>query len=155
MAERKETPDVLAELLGNPPVPATKGPPTSSQEPPEKETTAQATPTKITAKNATRAPKRQAKASPESGAPSSRPTSRKKTSLIEWEYQAVSFQYYNGWRLRYINGDEEENWMESPLIHEYINQMGELGWEMVAASSGERMYGLSDHQQLFFKRKKV
>jgi hypothetical protein len=155
MAERKETPDVLAELLGNPPVPATKEPPTSPQEPPEKETTAQATPTKTTAKKATSAPKRQAKTSSKPGAPSSRPTSTRKISRIEWEYQAVSFQYYNGWRLRYINGDEVENWMESPLIHEYINQVGEQGWEMIAASSGERMYGLSDHQQLFFKRKKV
>jgi len=149
MADRKETPDVLAELLGNQQVSATKESPIPLQVTSEKEIPEKATPKKVT-----RSPKRQTKASPKSSSRSSSPSSRRKTTGTDWEYQVVSFQYYNGWRLRYINGEEIVDWMESPLIHEYINQIGEQGWEMVAAGSGERMYGLSDSQQIYFKRLK-
>ena len=132
MTDRKETPDVLAELLGD-------QQPSSSQVLP--------TPQK------TSFPKPKTKTSPRSS-PRPSTTERRKSANPKWEYQVVSFQYYNGWRSRFVNGEEVADWMDSPLIHETISQMGDQGWEIVAAGSGERMYGFSDNQQLFFKRKK-
>ena len=72
----------------------------------------------------------------------------------KWEYLLVSFQEHKGWRPRYLNGQEVSDWMDAPVIHDYVGQLGEEGWEMVGASSGQRMYGLTDVRQLFFKRQK-
>jgi hypothetical protein len=72
----------------------------------------------------------------------------------KWEYRMISFQDYRGWRPRFINGEEIEGWMSGPLIHEYLATMGDQGWELAAASSGERLYGAADKYQLFFKRLK-
>jgi len=72
----------------------------------------------------------------------------------KWEYCLVTFQDYKGWRPRYIDGRELKDWTSGPPIHEYLASMGEEGWELAAASAGERLYGSSDNHQLFFKRLK-
>jgi len=69
-----------------------------------------------------------------------------------WEYLVVSFQQHNGWRARYVNGDELPAWSNGQVIHEYLEARGGEGWELATASSGERMYGNSDLYQLYFKR---
>jgi hypothetical protein len=66
----------------------------------------------------------------------------------------VSFQYYHGWRPRFHNGLELENWLRGPAIHEHIGQLAAQGWELVTAGSGERMYGAADSYQLYFRRVK-
>ena len=130
MSDRKQTPDILAEMLGGE-MPAAPAPPASAPPPaPEK-------------------PKRAAKPR-KTPATSSRQTGK----LVTWEYKVVSFQEYRGWRPRYVNGSELTNWMENPLLDDYLVQMGEEGWELATASSGERLYGLSDKHQLYFKRPK-
>lgn len=126
MSNRKQTPDILGEILGTEPA-TSPTPPTSERA---------TTPAK---------PKRATKP---------RRTSPSKQKTAQWEYQVVSFQEYKGWRPRYVNGKELKNWMDGPLLHDYLTQMGEEGWELATASSGERMYGLSDRHQLFFKRPK-
>jgi hypothetical protein len=73
----------------------------------------------------------------------------------QWEYVLVTFHDYRGWRPRYINGHELSDWMNNPVIHEYIEKMGEDGWEIAAASSGMRMYGIGDNHQIYFKRLKT
>ena len=73
---------------------------------------------------------------------------------VQWEYSLVTFQDYKGWRPRYINGREVVDWMDGPIIHDFIQKMGDDGWELTAASAGESMYGRSDGQQLYFKRPK-
>jgi hypothetical protein len=130
MNDRKETPDILAEMLGN-----------------EPQTSPAPTPSKPKA-----APPQKKRSTQSSRSTSSR---RKKAAPQKWEYQVVSFQFYNGWRPRYINGDALDEWMDGPLIHEYASQLGGEGWELVTASSGERMYGRLDKHQLFFKRAKT
>ena len=66
----------------------------------------------------------------------------------------VSFQIYEKiWHPRYINGEEVQDWLTTPPIHEFINWLGNQGWEMCAASAGERMYSASDAYQLYFKRR--
>lgn len=122
MAERKQTPDVLAEILGAS-TPAPDAPPAA-------------------AGNLSAAPARPAKS------PKPRPTA----AGPAWEYQVTSLQNARGWRPRFVDGQEVPGWMNGPLIHDYVNQRGEEGWELVAVTSGERLYGASDLYQLFFRR---
>jgi hypothetical protein len=44
--------------------------------------------------------------------------------------------------------------MNAPVIHDYVNQLGEEGWELISASAGQSLYGLTDRHQLYFKRRK-
>lgn len=134
---RKETPDVLGEILaGATPIPA-----------PPPATTAPAPAPKRARKAASPRPRRDtpAKAAAAEPVPLAKPE--------KWEYLVVSLQDYRGWRPRYINGQEIRNWAQAPVIHDYLAQLGEDGWDMVAASSGKAMYGNSDHYQLYFKRR--
>lgn len=130
MNDRKQTPDILAEMLGGE-IPASPAQSPSSPPP------------------APAKPRQTAK--PRNA---SRNSKRPSTKLNTWEYKVVSFQEYRGWRPRYVNGLELPNWMEAPLLHDYLDQMGADGWELATASSGEHLYGLSDKHQLYFKRLK-
>jgi hypothetical protein len=127
---RKETPDVLGEVLaGVGETPAVNVAPLPSPPPaPRKPRSA-------------RAPKETA-AAPAPAAPRG------------WDYLVVSFSEYRGWRPRFINGQEVRNWMHAPLIHDYLAQLGEDGWEMAGAGGGKALYGASDYYQAFFKRAK-
>jgi hypothetical protein len=112
MTKRKQTPDVLAEILGGSLDLPDAGRPTPALKP----------------------------AAPE---------------RVQWEVAVVSFQEYKGWRPRYINGRELKDWTAGPLIHDYIAEMGEDGWEIAAASAGERLYGSADNHHIYFKRPNV
>ena len=50
-----------------------------------------------------------------------------------WEYVLVTFHDYRGWRPRYINGHELSDWMNNPVIHEYIEKMAEDGKSLLPA----------------------
>ena len=126
MANRKQTPDVLAEVLGG-----------------------ESKPLEIENIIPTPRPRTTKTTAPRSQAPR-----QEKPQKQQWEYQVVSLQDYKGWRPRFANGRELKDWMNGPLIHQYIGQAGEDGWELVAASGGERLYGSSDNHQLYFKRLK-
>lgn len=133
---RKETPDVLGEVLtgaGEVPVLA-----------------AAAAPVPPPAQRKPRAPRAVSKEAVEPAAPEppGQPAGR------GWDYLVVSFSEYRGWRPRFINGQEIRNWMHAPLIHDYLAQLGEDGWEMVGAGGGKALYGASDYYQAFFKRSK-
>lgn len=129
---RNPTPDVLGELLAGPPeIPAqTPAPPAA---PPSKPRTVR------TDKKASAKPVAQPEPAP---------------AVVHWDYLVVSFGDYRGWRPRFINGQEIRNWMHAPVIHDYISQLGEDGWELVGAGGGKALYGSSDYYQLFFKRQK-
>jgi hypothetical protein len=71
---------------------------------------------------------------------------------MRWEYQVASFQQYHGCRLRFVDGVEHHDWASAPLMHEYLAQMAQDGWELTAACAGERLFGVNDKHQLFFKR---
>jgi hypothetical protein len=134
MANRKQTPDVLAEVLGGePPALYNNGDVTAGRP------AAKSSPATKSSKPAQRRPAAPSKTQPEK---------------MQWDYILVSFQDYKGWRPRYINGRELRDWTNGPFIHEYLEAMGEQGWELAAASSGERMYGIGDQHQLYFKKPK-
>lgn len=128
MADRKQTPDVLGDLLGG-------GGPDEIAVPEPAASDAHVKPSEAGRKQ----PRRQ-----------TRRSSRKE----QWEYLLVSCQEYRGWRPRYVNGQELADWMKAPAIHDYVNQLGEEGWELTSASGGQSLYGLTDRHQLYFKRPK-
>jgi len=123
MAERKQTPDVLADIL-------------SAAPPFEAPTSTAARPT---------APPPSPPAAPAKRTQRAEPGPR-------WKYRVVSFQDYHGWRPRFENGVEIAGWMRGPLLHDFLDLAGEDGWELAAASAGESLYGSSDKRQLYFKR---
>jgi hypothetical protein len=126
MANRKQTPDVLADVLGG-------------------------ESTTLELENIAPAPRPR---TPKAPSPQPQAPKKEKPKKQDWEYLVVSFQDHKGWRARFENGRELKDWMDGPSIHQYIEQTGEDGWELVAASSGERLYGNSDSHQLYFKRQK-
>jgi hypothetical protein len=139
MAERKETPDVLADVLGaDVPVPdlGTTLPIGRITDLPPR-------------RAAPRGPApRAGKPKPETGEAAATPA----PTPVTWIYQTVSFQDAHGWRPRFVDGLELRNWMAGPLIHDYVNQRSADGWELVAVASGQSMYGTSDRYQIYFRR---
>ncbi|MFN2196455.1 MAG: hypothetical protein ACK2UW_10070 [Anaerolineales bacterium] len=134
MAERKETPDILSEILGG-------------SAPPEKAASVDApapAPEPVKPKPAAKPRKRNAKAA----AP-------KPASAGRREYRVVSFQEHRGWRARYVDGVELPGWLDGPLVHEYLAEMAAQGWELTGVTSGQALYGSSDKYQLFFSRAKT
>jgi len=77
----------------------------------------------------------------------------RQTKPPRWEYIIVTFQDYKGWRPRFENGLQYKDWMNLPLMFEYINDLGAEGWELVSTSAGERMFGSTDKHHAYFKRK--
>jgi hypothetical protein len=101
MTSRKQTPDVLSEILGGEPsVPEPK--PTPKPQP---------------------VPKRRT--------PAKKPGPRSTRNQPKWEYMEVIFRDYGGYRPRYVNGQEQRGWKQAPTIYEYLGQIGEDGWELV------------------------
>ena len=110
MANRKETPDVLSEILGGEP----EVPPPAPADSPEAKP----------------------KAPPKRQTPRKRSSQPAKPKRLVWEYQEVTFRDYGGYRARYVNGEELAGWKDGPVIHEYLNRLGAEGWE-VAGVGGE------------------
>ena len=133
MSKRKQTPDILAEILDG--------------DIPGEETKADFLP----------AQSQRAPASPPAASKPavSRRVIEKPLSArnARWEYRLATFQDHNGWRLRFLDGREVKNWTDGPRIEETLQQMGEEGWELAAASAGERLYTSADKHQLYFKRR--
>jgi hypothetical protein len=137
MADRKQTPDILGEILGEAVAPAA---PVAEPTP--------ARPSPARRSQAARRPATEAKDQPTAmGSAAEAPLP------AGWEYLIVSFQEHNGWRPRFINGQELEDWTEMPVIHDYANLLGDVGWELAGAANGT-LYGLMDSKQLCFKREK-
>lgn len=124
MSNRKTTPDVLGEILGGGAAPAT--------------TPASASPTQSAkTKTATRAKSNGANPKPRAAAEKPR----------AWVYMSVRFREYRGWRPRTVNGAEVEGWKEGPLIDDYLNQVGQDGWELVGIVNNGR-----SERDAYFKR---
>ena len=120
MAQRKQTPDLLGEILAG------------------EQSTAQSR------------PEPKPKAPPRAKAAKPAPTRRRKPRVAKWEYLEVVFRDYRGYRPRLVNGEEQAGWKGAPLIHEYLNQLGEEGWELTGI--GGRY---NDEMPAYLKRPKA
>jgi hypothetical protein len=134
MSERKQTPDILAEILGDEAAHPAAGDLEIIRPQPAKPP-----------------------AAPKRLAPSRRPASAKTaasaaSSAKGWQLQLASFQEHNGWRLRYVDGKEVAGWLRGPLLFEYITLQAAKGWQVAAACSGQPMFGLVDKYQVFLQR---
>jgi hypothetical protein len=134
MSERKQTPDILAEILGG------------------EATSPVASDVEVDRPLLAKPP-----AAPKRAAPSRRPAPAKPDasaarSAKGWQLHVASFQERNGWRLRYVDGKEVADWLSSPLLHEYIALQAAEGWQVAAACSGQTMFGVADKYQVFLQR---
>lgn len=57
--------------------------------------------------------------------------------MQKWEYLLVVAM--DG-RPRYIHGQELRDWQRGPNILDYLNQLGDQGWELVNFDSGAYMF---------------
>ena len=129
MAERKQTPDILGEILS--------GSGTGDQVP------GPAVQSSVTAV-------------PPQPIRTPRPVSAPKvTNKAHWEYLVVSFHKQNGWRARFVNGRELKEWTQGPQLHAVLDQLGADGWELVSVTKTEPLYGTMDRVQAYFKRVKL
>jgi hypothetical protein len=119
MADRKQTPDILSEVLGGE---------ARAPEP---------------------APVPEPKPAPRRRSSTGKTGRRSKPKPPRWEYMEVVFRDYGGYRPRYLNGEEAKGWKRAPLIHEYLNQLGEQGWELVGVGGRH-----NDEMPAYFKRPK-
>lgn len=138
MTERKQTPDILSEILG--------GISTTSE-------TKSELPTTPAPRQAAAAKKEAAAAKKGAGTKITTEKRPPAGKAQKWEYLIVTFQEHGkGWRPHYHNGVEIDDWTNAPLIHDYINDLSKEGWELAAASAGERLYASADRHQVYFKR---
>ncbi len=78
--------------------------------------------------------------------------------MQKWEYLFVTADKGDKdmTRPRWVNGQELPSWKKGPTFTEFANQMGEQGWELVAAPYTEASgaYGSTGNRRLIFKRPK-
>jgi len=163
MASRKETPDVLGELLGGaaprPPSQTTVDPEHLSGEDFEPALVEEPAPAPraevwhVSPEEPTALPQAQ----PEAGVGASvEPTRRRKapsrqtrTNRTRWEYVEIVFYDHYGFRPRFISGLESRNWKKAPLIYDYLNYLGEQGWELAGIAGRHK-----DQVRAYLKRPK-
>ena len=104
MAGRKQTPDVLSDVLGD--VPQT----------PQTRTAPEPKPV------AKRKPK------PQRSSPSSR------SQKPRWEYREIVFRDYGGYRPYLVDGVAQRGWKDALPMRSYLNELGEEGWELAGLS---------------------
>jgi len=146
MVSRKETPDVLGELLGSG---ATVSRPVPTAEPdlatigevhaalvmdpepgPQDAPAVEPEPQPAVAPEPRPVPKRKAP---------TRPANRQRQpKKVRWEYVEVVFCDHGGFRPRFINGQEVRNWKRTPPIHDYLSHLGRQGWELAGVGGRHR-----------------
>ena len=119
MSARKQTPDVLGDILGGAANADAEAIDMVGVEPPKP------APKRQRESRAARVRRRR-----KPRRPRLRPRHRPPVA-VEWEYREVVFRDYRGWRVRAVNGREARNWKERTTLAEYLEQAGADGWEMV------------------------
>lgn len=119
MSARKQTPDVLGDILGG----------AANADAEAIDMVGVETP-----KPAPKATKARKQRSPRPLTPQAAPAPADPPPppvAVGWEYSEVVFRDYRGWRVRAVNGREASNWKAGTTLAEYLEQAGADGWEMV------------------------
>lgn len=124
MSSRKETPDVLGQVLSG------------GEQPPARPKTP-----KPSARPAARSPRGKKAAPSPVSAPGPSPVP------AAWEYKEVVFREYRGWRVLAVDGQERAGWKDGALLLDYVSELGKAGWEMVSMSDEHR-----HEKTAYFKR---
>ncbi len=77
--------------------------------------------------------------------------------MQKWEYLIVTADLErNYWRPRYVNSRELPDWRRGPTLDEFANELGEQGWELVAApfTTGDAEFRGVAVARMIFKRPK-
>lgn len=83
--------------------------------------------------------------------------------MVQWEYHFIAIEFARGnmrtpgeWRVRYINGQGQNDWEKGPSMFEYCAARGAEGWEMVAVSNAPLFNGqgklTEEYYRIIFKR---
>jgi hypothetical protein len=134
MSNRKETPDVLGEILGVPGAGDTAALAAELVPAPD------AKPRRKAAPQPKRSRQPVKPGAPVAAAPEPPPT---------WEYREVVFRDYRGWRPMVVDGRARGDWKTAPLLHDYLRQAGDEGWELVSISDRHH-----NQKEAYFKRRK-
>ena len=73
--------------------------------------------------------------------------------MQKWEYLLVDANMYpfgNKLISLYVNGEEKRDWQQG-VLHLFVNELGEEGWELVALRHDSKY----DKNSLIFKRPKI
>jgi hypothetical protein len=146
MSDRKETPDILGNVLGGPPAKPARVPDIM---PDPKHRKAPARRTRKKAGTAA-APKVKAAAKSTSKKAAAKKSTAPVARTDAWEYLDVMFYDYGGYVVRYIGGKEMSDWKRRNAgMSDYINRLGGKGWELVSLIVPKRHHILA-----VFKRPK-
>ena len=53
--------------------------------------------------------------------------------MQKWEYLSLLARLVNeDWRPKYQNGTQLPDWENGPKVYDYLNQLGDAGWELVS-----------------------
>ena len=146
MANRKQTPDVLGAVLGDP-APAAEAPaPSKTVHPPPTSPRNQG---EASSDEVVPSPLPSVDGGIEGGRSSQRKNDAKSLPPRQWQYVVITFYDYGGWKPRFRDGREIAGWKGLPDMPDYINLIGEDGWELAGTSNGRRREIMA-----YFKRPK-
>ncbi len=72
--------------------------------------------------------------------------------MQRWEYLAVAVDYDG--KVRFVNGTELKDWKRGPVYIEYLNLLGNDGWELVTGSVHHSSGALMGGNLLWFHFKR-
>jgi hypothetical protein len=60
--------------------------------------------------------------------------------MSKWEYLSITARNANDdWRPQFREGVELSNWEKGPKLHDYLNQLGNDGWELVSETFDQQV----------------
>lgn len=87
--------------------------------------------------------------------------------MQKWEYLFIALEWAAGsvmrgeigeWRVKFINGKQQNDWNKGPSLYEFCAARGDEGWEMVTVSNSpvfdSRGVVKEEYYRVIFKRPK-
>jgi hypothetical protein len=76
-------------------------------------------------------------------------------NVKRWEYLIIAYEYGNdAWRPRFARGREMPDWDIGPTSHQFMDQLGEQGWECFDVEIGREGSEINSYW-MYFKRPKM